>query len=638
MPDTLGLLPAPRHIEMIEGTFALTDQRLILLDSAAPQALRFAAARFQRNLFERFGLTWQVVASAAIPPEQIGLTLRVTPESHNPPQGYALTIAPDGITVTAPDEAGIFYGVCTLIQILESLIPNLQSPRGASNLQLPIPNLRFPCLHITDWPDFPARGVMLDISRDKVPTLETLLSLVDMLAGWKVNQLQLYTEHTFAYRNHPEVWANASPFTGQDILELDAYCQQRHIELVPNQNSFGHMRHWLIHPRYAPLAEVTTGFETPWGHEEGPFSLCPLDPGSLKLVRSLYDELLPHFTSRMLNVGCDETFDVGQGRSKAKCEKLGTGRVYLNFLLKIYREVKARGHTLQFWGDIIVQHPDLIPELPKDSIALEWGYEADHPFDAHGAQFAAAGIPFYVCPGTSSWRSLAGRTDNALGNLHSAAENGLKHGAAGYLNTDWGDEGHWQVLPVSYLGLAAGAAYSWALDANRDMDVPRAVSLHAFRDPTGAMGRVAFDLGNVYKVVGLVPPNSSALFVVLQWPLERVRLFRESAPPPALHRTLNAIDEAMHPLADARIARPDAGLIGQEYILTARLMRHACRRGLLAFESDPAQASALRRALDHDMQEFIHQYRHVWLSRNSPGGLTESVARLEKARQDYLAA
>jgi hexosaminidase len=625
MLDTLALLPAPRHIEMTEGTFALADQRLILLDSAEPQALRFAAAHIQKTWHDRFGLTWQVVASAATPREQIGLALRVTSELTLSPQGYELVISPDGMTITAPDEAGVFYGICTLIQILES-----------STLHPPRPTLH--ALRITDWPDFPVRGVMLDISRDKVPSMETLLSWVDMLAGWKINQLQLYTEHTFAYRQHPEVWANASPLTGQEILDLDAYCRERHIELVPNQNSFGHMNRWLIHPRYAPLAEVVSGFETPWGHEDGPFSLCPIDPGSLELVRSLYDELLPHFTSRMLNVGCDETFDVGQGRSKAKCEKLGAGRVYLNFLLKIYREVKARGHTMQFWGDIIVQHPDLIPELPQDSIALEWGYESGHPFDAHGAQFATAGIPFYVCPGTSSWRSLAGRTDNALGNLLNAAENGLKHGATGYLNTDWGDEGHWQVLPVSYLGLAVGAAYSWALEANRDLDVANAVSWYAFRDPTGAMGRVAYDLGNVYKAVGLVPPNSSALFVVLQWPLERVRAFRDSVPPSALHHTLNAIDEAMPPLAEARIARPDAELIKLEYLLTARLMRHACRRGLLAFETDPAQAAALRRALNHDMQEFIHQYRQVWLSRNRPGGLTESVARLEKAQQDYLAA
>jgi hypothetical protein len=622
MPD-LPLLPVPRHLVMRDGTFALCDHRLILLDSATPHALRFAAARLQHTLREQFGLTWQVVASTATPRDQIALTLRVATDAPIRAQGYELSITSDGITINAHDNAGIFYGTCTLIQLLDQ--PNHPTTQPPNH-----PTTQLPCLHISDSPDFPARGIMLDISRDKVPTLETLRELVDLLAGWKINQLQLYTEHTFAYRNHPEVWANASPMTGEEILDLDAYCRERHIELVPNQNSFGHLARWLTHPRYLPLAEAPDGFNTPWGYREGPFSLCPIDPRSIELIRSLYDELLPHFTSRLFNVGCDETWDLGQGRSKEECERRGAGRVYLDFLLKIHREVQARGRTMQFWGDIITQHPELIPELPKDIIALEWGYEADHPFDEHGAAFAAAGIPFYVCPGTSSWCSIAGRTDNALGNLRSAAENGLKHGSIGYLNTDWGDYGHWQMLPISYLGLAMGAAYAWSFDANRALDVPRAVSWHAFRDPTGAMGRVAYDLGNVYKAVGVEPHNSSLLFKIMQWSLNEIRDYA-GVSPDAFHHALEAIDTAMQPLANARMACADAGLIAQEFALTARLLRHACRRALFAFNSN----GAMRRELDNDMQQFIADYGQVWRARNRPGGLSDSVARLEKVREAY---
>jgi hypothetical protein len=472
---------------------------------------------------------------------------------------------------------------------------------------------------------------MLDISRDKVPTLETLYGLVDRLAGWKINQLQLYTEHTFAYRQHPEVWAEASPLTGQDILELDAYCRERFVELAPNQNSFGHMHRWLKHPRYAPLAEVTD-FEVEHGWGRGPFSLCPLDPGSLALVTSLYDELLPHFSSQMVNVGCDETFDLGAGRSRAECERRGKGRVYLDFLLKIHQAVTARGRTMQFWGDIVMEHPELVAELPQDLIALEWGYEAGHPFDSHGAKFASAGLQFYVCPGTSSWNSIAGRTANALDNLLNAAENGLKHGASGYLITDWGDNGHWQVLPVSFVGFAAGAAYAWALEANRALDVAQAVSQHAFQDPTGALGRVAYDLGNVYRAVGVEPHNASALFQVMLWPLEQVRGHHEVASPEALQRTLAAIDEAMRPLPHARSLRPDAGLVHREFEHTARLLRHACRRALLAHAPNLEDAAQL----SHDLRDIIAGYQDIWLVRNRPGGLNDSLARLERALTDYV--
>ena len=180
---------------------------------------------------------------------QGGTTITLAPEEGIPAQGYRLRIADDGIDLVAGDAAGAFYGVMTLVQMLRQCEGVL--PAG----------------EIEDSPDFPSRGVMLDISRSKVPTLETLFGLVDLFSGWKINHLELYTEHTFAYENHREVWAQASPMTGEDILRLDAYCRERFVELVPNQNSFGHMHHWLELPRYNHLAECPDGFELTWqGH------------------------------------------------------------------------------------------------------------------------------------------------------------------------------------------------------------------------------------------------------------------------------------------------------------------------------------------------------------------------------------
>ena len=605
----LVLLPYPRTLDLIGGSLGLAPGRLILLAGADPQQLRPAAARVQRALREAVGFEWGTVASEATPCEQIGLTVRVAPEAPTPAQGYTLEVSADGVEIVAADVAGAFYGCCTLAQIIAQ-------------------RTSLPCLRVTDWPDFPARGVMLDVTRDKVPTLETLYGLVDLFAGWKLNQVQLYTEHTFAYRNHPEVWAEASPITGEEVLALDAYCRERQIELVPNQNSFGHMHRWLKLDRYRPLAEVPEGYKTSFSSD--PFSLCPLDPGSLELMRGLYDELLPHFSSRQFNVGCDETFDLGKGRSADACGERGVGRVYLDFLLAIYREVKARGRTMQFWGDIIIQHPELVSELPKDTVALEWGYEADHPFAEHGARFAEAGVPFYVCPGTSSWNSIAGRTNNALATLASAAENGRRNGAIGYLNTDWGDNGHPQMLPVSFLGFGAGAALSWALDANRERDHAPAVGRFACGDATGLIGEVLRDLGNVYRAVGHEPHNSSLLFRILQRPLGWAR-DEESITPTGLDRAEAAIAAAVVPLASARPTGADAALLGREVAFTARLLRHAIGRGRLA-KSPSAEA---RVELAADLEAISAEYRSLWLARNRPGGLVDSAVRLERLREEY---
>ncbi len=615
--ESLLLLPQPRNLIHLPGEFSLSGGKLIALVHVQPQVLRFAALRFQGALSRQRGVNWEIVAGDAVPSSLIGLTLRILPEAVEHAEGYEIEITPDDMRITGHDEAGVFYGVCTLIQVLESF------PDSS----------RLPCLRIVDWPDFPARGVMLDISRDKVPTMQTIYDLVDRLAGWKINQLQLYTEHTFAYRNHPEVWQNASPFTGEEILALDEFCRARHIELVPNQNSFGHMHRWLELPRYRHLAESPNGFEYPWGgYNPKPFSLCPSDPESLALIRSLYDELLPHFTSRQFNVGCDETFDLGQGRHKEEYHQRGLERVYLEFFQKIHQEVTARGFRTQFWGDIVVQHPELIPELPKDAIALEWGYEADHPFDQRCAKFAAAGLEFYVCPGTSSWCSLVGRTDNALGNLCAAAESGLRHRAIGYLITDWGDDGHWQTLPVSYLGFAMGAAYAWSYETNHELPVIEAVSRYAFEDFSGNLGRVAYEMGNLYRLPGMAQPNGSALFYVLQMPLAEIARRSQGTDPAAIWQpVLPAIEQAISPLARTTSRRIDLDLIRREYCLAERMLIHACHRALLACGKPARGAEELAR----DMDEIIEEYCSIWLARNRPGGLKDSVARLERAREDY---
>jgi len=645
MTADLLLLPVPRRLTRQAGGFRLTADRLIRITAPDPQRIFSMARRFQAALQCAYGWHWQIVAGFAVPGAPVGLELRLAPGELPHPQGYRLVVAEHGLRLTAPDEAGLFYGVTTLIQLLEQ---RFVAPVGGQRFVAPEEGQRFvapvggqaeeavlPALEIVDWPDFPARGVMLDVSRDKVPTLETLFDLVDRLASWKINQLQLYTEHTFAYQNHPEVWAKASPLTGEDILALDAYCRERFIELVPNQNSFGHMGRWLKYPRYAGLAEIHGEFKVPWGVAHGPFSLAPVQPGSIDLVRGLYDELLPHFSSRMFNVGCDETFDLGSGQSQALCAERGVGRVYLDFLLQIYAEVSRRGLTMQFWGDIINDHPQLVPELPRDAIGLLWGYEADHPFDVQGARFAAAGVPFYVCPGTSSWNTLAGRTENALGNLLNAAENGLKHGACGYLNTDWGDNGHWQAYPVAFLGYAAGAAYSWCLAENRALDMAAAVGRFAFDDPTGRMGRLAFDLGNAYRAGGVLLMNTNIFNAALARSLNRLA---EQKMPVQVGAAREELEAAMENLAGEGMTRPDAPWVRREYALTGRLMRHALRRIELAQAELAPQASAkLRGELAADLAEWLPEYRTLWLARNRPGGLEDSTRRFEEMALEYRA-
>lgn len=601
------LAPVPRRLTSREGVLVLPQSGTIV---AAP-ALLFAANQIKAALKEQ-GFDWQIAAAPAVANGPRIILALTTTLSH--PQAYRINIDSQDVFITG-SEVGLLYGAYTMCQIIQQYGVNV------------------PHALIDDWPDFPARGVMIDCSRDKVPTMETLLDLIDMLACFKVNQLQLYIEHTFAYSAHKEVWADASPFTAEEIQQIQQYCQQRHIDLVPNQNSLGHMERWLKFERYNDLAECPDGFEI-WGERRSASTLNPLDPRSLELIEDLYDEFLPNFTSSMFNVGCDEPWELGQGKSKEETEKRG-GRVYLDWLLKLHKLCTARGRQMQFWGDIIIHHPELIPELPKDAIAMEWGYESTHDFAGHGKLFADSGIPYYVCPGTSSWNSLIGRTENAIGNLLSAAKSGLENGAIGYLNTDWGDLGHFQPLSSAYLGFVYGAAISWCVESNTNLDMPEIMTRYVFQDAAGLMGQLVYDLGNVYQRLSPHHINGQLPAYALTWPQSlmerRLANHKGDLSDEAFSESHAAIDAIISQFDKTQMQRPDAEQIKAELTQAAHLTKHGLSRLMLQQEIGDLSLVALK----NEVEALITSQQETWLARHRPGGLSDSIARLELVKDEY---
>ena len=613
----LLLAPVPQSVEITGGWHTLSRDRTIVLFGEAASAA-WLQARELRDAIERYaGVRWDVRAASGLA-EREGVVASIDHKIAKR-EGYHLTIGEERIGIVARDGAGLAHGFATLTQLVRQF------------------GRRLPRLHIEDHPDFPNRGVMLDISRDKVPTMATLYGLVDMLAEWKVNQFQLYMEHTFAYDRHRAVWKDASPITGEEVMALDAYCRERYIDLVPNQNSFGHMERWLTKPAYRDLAEVPEGVSLPHRKmllvrpEKFSTALNPLDRRSIALIEGLYAELLPHFSSKDMNVGCDETWELGQGRSKRACKTRGTGGVYVDFLLKIHKLCEQHGRNMQFWGDIVMQHPELIGEIPRDVTALEWGYEADHPFDADTKAFRKAGLPYYVCPGAGGWISLIGRTDNAMANIRSATTSGRKHGAAGVLNTEWGDGGHMQPLPVAYLGFLYGASMSWSPRASAEMNVPGALSLHAFDDPSGVTGRAAYDLGNAYQTCGARSRNGTLLaqlyFLPLEndWPMQRVRAGGFEDTSAELAATVARIDAS-------RMRRADAQQIADEYACAVEMADVGAVIGAAKYARvNGAGVTKLRAAYKRAakrLDAIVPEYERLWLARNRPGGMRDSVWRI----------
>ncbi|MDP4087734.1 MAG: family 20 glycosylhydrolase [Bacillota bacterium] len=603
------LLPFPKLLILQDGFMSMKDEAHISISVFNGADIQFPVERLE-------GVITQILKIGVEITDEKNAQIVFLKNTSLPEQGYNLLVTKHGIKIEYNMGEGALYAVSTLKQLIVQF--------GAI----------LPCLIIEDAPDFKRRGIMLDISRDKIPSMETLYNFIDFMADIKLNELQLYIEgFSFAYPSYPEVWKNGTPITPEEMIRLDFFCRERNIDLVPNQNSFGHMAPWLEREEFAHLAECPEGCLTPWGTLTRNTTLNPLDEDSIRLVKSLYRDLVPNFTSEYFNVGLDEPFELGHGKSKAAVKSLGEGRVYLEYLLKIYNEVNTLGRRMMFWGDIIIKHPELIAELPSNIIALEWGYEADHPFKDNCKKYRNAGIDFYVCPGTSSWCSILGRTDNMVMNLLNAAENGISNGAIGFLNTDWGDMGHIQYLPVSYPSFSFGAAISWGVKENKDIDFSSYLNRFVYKDKSGLMAELAFKLGNYYLFEKKMRSNGTGIFDILNSNPEELTTERL-----AIHDNYADMEQYLLDLLGriniVQMDCEDAELILDEYRNGTRYVLHGLKRIRYAGSSSE-EREKLRKELLADIESIMENHSRLWLRRNRPGGLERSLEYMKKLKAQY---
>lgn len=538
---------------------------------------------------------------------------------------YTLEIDKSKIKLSAKNCNALHYGKQTLLQLLAY----------AKSENQPLPKME-----INDWANFEKRGYMLDVSRDKVPTMKSLYILIDQLADWRINELQLYTEHTFAYRNHSVVWQDASPLTANEIQQLDSYCLRKGIDLVPNQNSFGHMENWLKHDDYLDLSECETNCNTIWGSRKRT-ALAPTNSKSLELMQELYAELLPNFSSKYANIGGDETVELGLGKSKSLSDKIGKGQVYLDFLKELNLEIIKNGKQTQFWGDIVLNHPELIKDIPKNMIALVWGYDATYPFDVNLAKFHEADVDFYVCPGTSSWRSEIGRNHNAFINLKNAAIEGKKYEAKGYLITDWGDYGHFQPKSVSYATLVLGASYAWNYSDKTLDHLEFLLNNYVFKDATGYTAKALLTLGNAYLKAGIPEGNANAFHLMIRrfkWTMKgqyQTKHLNEKG----LIAAKQEIKEGLELLQQAKPTSVDAEIIKKEVEQASNLALFGIHLGLERLKAKGMNTKDIpkkkKQELATELKDLIEHHKDIWVIRNREGGLNDSASKLKDVL-DYL--
>ncbi len=471
-------------------------------------------------------------------------------------------------------------------------------------------------LFVADEPAFEHRAYMLDVSRDRVPTMATLRWLIGILGRLRFTELQLYVEHTFVYAGHDEVWRDASPLTVAEMGELATLCKSNDLGLVANMNAFGHMGRWLSHERYRPMAECPD-------RPEPPTCLAPT-PENAAFAVSLAREMLAAVGSSRIHIGGDEPFELGEGWSAPLVAERGLGRVYLDHLNRIIEPLVADGREVLFWGDQFRQNPALMADIPAGAVGVVWTYEAPGDtswesllpakllarlgaptdahlgFEAHSRLFVESGQPFWVAPGTGTWNTFIGRNSNATANIIDAARVGTAHGAQGILLADWGDNGHWQPLTVSLPSLVRFADVAW--NGAPVVGAPGPI-IDELLDAAPGTGELIDRLGQLGETLGPTAVNASPVFTAL-------------------------IDTGMPTVGEVK---PAALVAASKLISQARAH----------FDADSEMAAicavaalGLNRLAGHepsasDLEQAKQGQAQAWLTSSRPGGLNDSLAKLQ---------
>ncbi len=626
----INLIPYPHKVELIPGLFQTPDQ----LSYQAPEEIKEQVGGIMEEMFDRSTIY-----------KTNGL-IRFIQNSEISKEGYHLILNSNRVNIIYGDEAGAYYGILTLKQlnkIYSGLIPNMK---------------------IEDYPDLSTRGVMLDISRDKVPTLETLYGIVDILADLKYNHLELYVEgFSFAYPSFESLWkGKETPITGEEIMELDKYCKKRFIDLVPNQNSLGHMASWLDTEQFEDLAECPDGFKlTPY--VEMKTTLDPYDPRSIQLVEDMTNDIIPYFSSDYFNVNLDEPFELGHCKSKDKAEEIGVGKIYIDFASKVYDIIRSHNKRMMMWGDVVLKHPEIVSEVPEDVILLDWGYEAEYPFSKNALKFKETGLDYLVCPGTSSWTSIGGRTNNMVGNIFNAVKSGHNQGATGMLLTDWGDMGHWQYLPVSYAGFVVGGGLSWNAGSYNESMVENYLDVFVYEDINEQMGSFTLDLGRYNQFEEILALNMTLINLGFQLGLMDKVLYQsvlnsfpstfEHLAPEGLASIIHDRFKLRHPfqykellnyldMLEQKLERTDINATESELIKAefknaiAFIRVGAMLKNFIGTETSMSRKEKIQFLEDmkRDYSTFLKEHKRLWMSRNKSGGIDRSMEALFNVEQE----
>jgi hypothetical protein len=421
--QTLHLIPYPQEVKEIGGEFLFTQSCRIKIQNDSDS---IAARQLADEIETIAGSTPSIVRTG-----ETEIVLQRNDEiASKGPESYRLSIQENKIIMSSSGQAGLFYAVQTLKQII----------RGHTHENA------IPCLEIVDWPDMPIRAILDDISRGPIPTMDYFKENIRRLAEMKINALTYYIENVVRLEKHP-FFAPPGALSPDEIRELSAYARQYHIDLMGCFQSFGHFEKILSYPQYESLGELGS-------------MLSPAFPESYELLADIYSELAPAFSSDYFLVLGDELWALGKGASKTMVQERGEARVFSDHINWIRDELAKYDKRIIVAGDMPLHYPEIFSLLDKDIILLPWDYSARESFSEMLEPYQRHGFDMIVTPGINCWRKIYPDFSGSQINIKHFIRDGLDAKAMGVLTTTWDDWGI-NFFSNNWYGLSWAADQSW---------------------------------------------------------------------------------------------------------------------------------------------------------------------------------
>jgi hypothetical protein len=452
--QNVHILPTPQQVETTEGQF-VWDENVVLTYDASDAEISQIITMFLGDLDQISGKKVQFARGVIkgnhfielLKTDHLGV-------SENEDQAYRLTVNRNFIRLEATTSTGLFYATQSLKQLYR--YASLKNKGEVS----------IPCMTVNDWPNFKIRAWQDDISRGPIVSMDYLKRLIPQMAECKLNAFSLYTEHTFKTMCHPDV-APTDAFTAEEIKELENFCKPYHIQIIGNQQCFGHFEEILCNPFYSDLAD------TKW-------NLNPAKEESYKFLEDHLREVAKAYKSPYFNINCDETECLGQGYAKVYVDSLGAETVYYQHINRVNKMLRPYRKRVMMWGDIADKHPEILDNLDKDLFLIAWSYDGRDDFNDFLKPYVDSRRKFFVAPGVSLSERVWPKHYEFKANITNLCRDGYKNGALGVINTCWDDFGE-SLTNCALYGLALGAEMSWNAVATNDHGVDVNFTTHFFK-------------------------------------------------------------------------------------------------------------------------------------------------------------